>query len=436
MAASKFMIGTTIAIPAASLCINRRLYYIACIRVVTTTKADRLRGIMVDLAIGVGLPVLIMILRMCLNFPGTLYIFLTSLADTIPQGHRFNIYEDLGCLPDTYSVWPIYPILYLPVILIGLTSGTYAIMTIITLGKNLSQFKSLLPGNPNINSNRIIRLMCLASLDILFTLPFCSWAIYLQAQTPLQPWISWAWVHLDFYVVDQIPALIWRSTALSEADLESNRWIVVVCAFLFFAFFGFADEARKNYRTAFQSVAKRVGMSTSSFGNSATSSDFLGTYVSFILQTIFPSLTYIYSYRMKSKIIGSSGKVRPVIPLFVHQDMLRRHDSMDSFDMSIGDVSGALSEKSDLEKQDFSSTLSYGALSIADVGGALEDTKDNALSTRMSSVSDSTIACPPPARTRRNSRDGTEIEISSVRRDSSYIEPTNSLAVPTIHHSQ
>ena len=66
--ATKFMVGLSTAIPAASLCINRRLYRIACIRVVTATKADKRRAIMVDLAIGVGLPVLVMILRMFLYF--------------------------------------------------------------------------------------------------------------------------------------------------------------------------------------------------------------------------------------------------------------------------------------------------------------------------------------------------------------------------------
>jgi hypothetical protein len=45
---------------------------------------------------------------------------------------------------------------------------------------------------------------------------------------------------------------------------------------------------------------------------------------------------------MKSKTIGSSGKIRPVLPVFVHKEMLQRH-SFDSFnDLSIGDVSGAL----------------------------------------------------------------------------------------------
>lgn len=62
--ATKFAIGASTAIPAASLCINRRLYHIACVRVVSATKSDKRRAIMVDLAIGIGLPVLAMALRM------------------------------------------------------------------------------------------------------------------------------------------------------------------------------------------------------------------------------------------------------------------------------------------------------------------------------------------------------------------------------------
>jgi mannose/fructose/N-acetylgalactosamine-specific phosphotransferase system component IIC len=64
--ASKFTVVIGVAISASSLCINRRLYHIASIRVVTTTKADRRRAIMVDLAIGLGIPVLVMLLRMFL----------------------------------------------------------------------------------------------------------------------------------------------------------------------------------------------------------------------------------------------------------------------------------------------------------------------------------------------------------------------------------
>lgn len=47
----------------ASLCINRRLYLIATSNAVTITKAEKRRSVMIDLAIGLGVPILEMILR-------------------------------------------------------------------------------------------------------------------------------------------------------------------------------------------------------------------------------------------------------------------------------------------------------------------------------------------------------------------------------------
>ena len=126
---------------------------------------------------------------------------------------------------------------------------------------------------------------------------------------------------------------------------------------------------------------------------------------------------------MKSKGVGSTGRVRPVLPVFVHKQMLQRHNSLDSFtDMSVGD-GDALNQKSDSEKreQDSFLTLSYGAISIADVGGTLGDVKDEAPISPASNITQ-----PPPAHTHLNSPDG--IEISSVHRSSSYLESTNSLA--------
>ena len=65
------MIGTSVALPACSLCINRRLYHIASVSSVTKTRAQKRRDIMTDLAIGLGIPVLEMILRMLIHRNGT-----------------------------------------------------------------------------------------------------------------------------------------------------------------------------------------------------------------------------------------------------------------------------------------------------------------------------------------------------------------------------
>jgi len=288
-------------------------------------------------------------------------------------------------------------------------------LTIIAFYKNNSQFNAILSsqGN-NITSNRFFRLMCLASVEILFNIPLNAYGISVMVKSsPLLPYSSWEDVHYNFSFVRQVPALVWRSDKNTEISLELQRWAVVFCAFVFFMFFGFADEARKNYRYAFQSVVKRVGLSTGSSSSYGTGID---------------DSSYGFD-GMKSKAIGSSGKIRPILPVFVHKEMLQRHDSMDSFsNMSIGDVSGALANNGPLsptdpeKKLDCYPDLSYGALSS--VGGTQVNTDSLRLSSFPSSAASlnsmaSSITYPTPARSRQDSG----IEVSSVHRDSIYAGP-------------
>jgi pheromone a factor receptor len=47
-------------------------------------------------------------------------------AEYIVQGHRYNIYQDIGCLGETFET-PVSVVLYhLPPILIGCVSGVFA----------------------------------------------------------------------------------------------------------------------------------------------------------------------------------------------------------------------------------------------------------------------------------------------------------------------
>lgn len=130
---------------------------------------------------------------------------------------------------------------------------------------------------------------------------------------------------------------------------------------------------------------------------------------------------------MKSKSIGKSGKVRPILPVFVQKEMLHRRDSVDSFNMTIGDVSNALANDqlspTDSEKKlDYYPDLSYGALS----GSASTRVNDSerlasfpSSSAASLNSSASSVTYPSPARARQDSA----IEISSVHRDSTYISP-------------
>jgi len=61
--AARILIGVSFVIPASSLCITRRLYNISPVRTSLASKAEKRRMVMVDLSIGIGIPVLGMTLR-------------------------------------------------------------------------------------------------------------------------------------------------------------------------------------------------------------------------------------------------------------------------------------------------------------------------------------------------------------------------------------
>ena len=112
------------AIPAASLCINRRLYQIASVQSVTKSRAEKRRDIIVDLAIGIGLPILGMILRECYRTDSS-RIVADLRSDTVVQSYRFIIIEEVGCSPFTWNTPLAYPLFFAWPVVIGLVSASY-----------------------------------------------------------------------------------------------------------------------------------------------------------------------------------------------------------------------------------------------------------------------------------------------------------------------
>nr|ALK27860.1 mating factor receptor STE3-1 [Limonomyces culmigenus] len=236
----------SVAIPCCTLVINRRLYKIASVRTVLVTKEDKRRDMYTDLAIGVGFPFLIMIL------------FYVS------QGHRFDIFEELGCQPALYVTLPSIFLFSMWPIVIGCCSGVYTCLILYTFMKRRAQFNKLVESNASLTMSRYWRLMCLASMEIVFTVPLACYVLSLNIKSGINPWISWANVHFDFFQINQYASLEWRSEGSTIIMIrEVSRWSYVLCAVIFFAFFGFAAEARKNYRSAFDSLASIAGRSRS-----------------------------------------------------------------------------------------------------------------------------------------------------------------------------
>jgi pheromone a factor receptor len=235
-------VALNVAIPACSLCINRRLYKVATINAVMVTRSEKRRAIMVDLLIGVGIPILQMIAQYTVSF------------------HRYVIFEDFGPVFSNALVTETFLLFFAWPVAIGCVSLVYCVLTIYTLCKRERQFSEMMSSNRNLNRGRYIRLMALSAIEILGTIPIGTYFIVYNAKKPVTSWKSWSQTH-DGHLyshIFQVPASVWRNTPDESNGLEMFRWLLVACAFVFFAFFGFADEARRHYRLVYKSLISRI----------------------------------------------------------------------------------------------------------------------------------------------------------------------------------
>ncbi|KAJ7088336.1 GPCR fungal pheromone mating factor, partial [Mycena epipterygia] len=118
--------GAALGLPAVSLCINRRLYHIASVRAVVITPAEKRRAVLIDLFICGLLP------------------FLYVAVQYIMQGHRFNVFEDIGCYPDLYNSLPTYFISSMWPLLIGLISAVYCVLSLHAFSARRASFAQFL----------------------------------------------------------------------------------------------------------------------------------------------------------------------------------------------------------------------------------------------------------------------------------------------------
>jgi hypothetical protein len=110
------------------------------------------------------------------------------------------------------------------------------------------------------NRGRYLRLMTISSIEILGTIPLGTYFIVTDTKIGVEPWKGWARMHSHYSEVEHVAGFIWRN---GSHNIELFRWSLVLCAFIFFALFGFAGEAREHYYRLYNSLARRIGNSTS-----------------------------------------------------------------------------------------------------------------------------------------------------------------------------
>jgi hypothetical protein len=127
----------------------------------------------------------------------------------------------------------------------------FSALSLMSLLKRQAQFSQFMSSNKAISMSRYVRLMALATTDIFFTVPIATFALGLNLVRGVDSYTNWDDVHFDFGRIGQIPAVYWRTDRWLVLSLQLTRWSCVLCALVFFAFFGFAEEARRHYKNAF-----------------------------------------------------------------------------------------------------------------------------------------------------------------------------------------
>jgi pheromone a factor receptor len=175
----------------------------------------------------------------------------------IVQGHRYDIVENFGCQPTTYFSIEGIIIVWLPPLVFAIATLVYAALALYHFACRRMNFAAHLQNsNPALTTNRYLRLMTMAVTEIVWGTALTAFNLYNNVDAGLQPWISWQNVHSDWLRID-----LFAFIELSPSFIKSMFllwWAMPASAYIFFLFFGFSDEARKEYSKIIKAFQKHV----------------------------------------------------------------------------------------------------------------------------------------------------------------------------------
>ncbi|KZV65151.1 fungal pheromone STE3G-protein-coupled receptor [Peniophora sp. CONT] len=228
---------TFVVKPMATLIISRRLYLIASLQSVELpSKAARRWNLALEWTLGLIIPLLV---------AGPVYY--------ANQGSRFVVYQGSGCgtaenesLPDVLieQSWSFVPCLVSVVFYYPKVVRTYY--------RQRRDINSFLHSDSSVTRTNYVRILALASIDIMLTLPIGIVNIALDivellSAHPFKFYPGWTYLHSQ-----------WGPVSVSYAELQAfgtgyfaqfyvAQWSSPILAFAIFALFGVTHEARASY---------------------------------------------------------------------------------------------------------------------------------------------------------------------------------------------
>nr|BDD37067.1 pheromone receptor [Rhizopogon roseolus] len=236
---TKLIIGANTALPLASMCVCKHLELVSSNRRVRFDHIDKRRRIIFDSVMCFGIPLLFMALHY------------------VVQGHRYNIVENLGCQPATYFSIEGIVIVWLPPLVFTVATLVYAAIALYHfIRRRMSFAVHLQNSNSALTTHRYLRLMAMAVTEILWGTALTAFNLYNNVESGLRPWISWQNVHSDWLRIDLFAFLELPPSYISSMFLL--WWAMPASAYIFFLFFGFGEEARKEYGKVIRAFRRHV----------------------------------------------------------------------------------------------------------------------------------------------------------------------------------
>ncbi|KAG8866469.1 a-factor receptor, partial [Serendipita sp. 405] len=220
-----------IGIACSLLCINRLVWNIS--RSSTLFLVNNPRRNRVDTLICIVVPFMFGALRL------------------LVQDKRFTIVEDVGCIPSVDHTLPALFIYYLPPSLICCCiTSIYCTLSIINFCKNRYMSSSLLPNDARhaMTPNQFLRLTLLCITSFVFSALFLLSMLVKNVQIGLSSWTTWSSATWNFNRIEVLNRLDLDTLPHQKQLLGFQLLLLPVLAVHFFLFFGFGNEAVRQYR--------------------------------------------------------------------------------------------------------------------------------------------------------------------------------------------
>lgn len=246
--AGRITLAAGIAIPICCLSQMQRLEAVASTRRAGVSTSTNQRRMALDIGFCFGLPIVQVLLRY------------------IVQGHRYDIHENIGCsIPALFS-WPTVVITYFVPLIIAVAAAVYAgespllsSCSKLELSRNhlqcevlalrwflirRMQFLAVLHASPGgLTTGRYLRLISLAVVDVTLVIFGTLFTMISSFKNlDLMAYGSWQSAHQDFGQILQFPEDV-HDNVTTAVPL----YLFPIYSFTFFIFFGFGEEAIREY---------------------------------------------------------------------------------------------------------------------------------------------------------------------------------------------